>query len=158
MALLLLSSPSRAGEDPKVAAEIMALARAQWASEAAGKSVTEQMAGVADDYTEFNPDYGARVDGKVAPSNAKSTPGPGGPMKGGMQQCPDCARPRFASQPEALLTRAPGVAHNSRDRTNNDHFQGEEDRHEQIEHRCRNCLFAVLGHAFVRIRRLRLRL
>lgn len=62
---LLLSGPAMAGEDPKVAAEIMALARAQWASEAAGKNAAEQMATVADDYTEFNQDYGARIDGKA---------------------------------------------------------------------------------------------
>ncbi|HET7204407.1 MAG TPA: nuclear transport factor 2 family protein [Steroidobacteraceae bacterium] len=62
---LLFSSLAPAGEDPKVAAEVMALARAQWASEAAGKSVAEQMATVADDYTEFNQDYGARLDGKA---------------------------------------------------------------------------------------------
>jgi len=62
---LLLSGTATAGEDPKVAAEIMALARAQWASEAAGKNAAEQMATVADDYTEFNQDYGARIDGKA---------------------------------------------------------------------------------------------
>jgi ketosteroid isomerase-like protein len=65
MGLLLLSGPATAGDDPKVAAEIMALARAQWASEAAGKSATEQMVSVADDYTEFNQDYGSRLDGKA---------------------------------------------------------------------------------------------
>lgn len=61
---LLFSTQAMAGEDPRVAAEVMALARAQWASEVAGKSVAEQMTTVADDYTEFNQDYGARLDGK----------------------------------------------------------------------------------------------
>jgi ketosteroid isomerase-like protein len=64
-ALIAVSGSATAADDPKVAAEIMALARAQWASEAAGKSVTEQMASVADDYTEFNQDYAARLDGKA---------------------------------------------------------------------------------------------
>jgi ketosteroid isomerase-like protein len=54
-----------AGEDPKVAAEIMALARAQWSAEAAGKGAAEQMATTAEDCTEFNADYPARIDGKA---------------------------------------------------------------------------------------------
>jgi ketosteroid isomerase-like protein len=64
-ATLLVSGTTLAGDDPKVAAEIMALARSQWASEAAGKSVAEQMSTVAADYTEFNQDFGARLDGKT---------------------------------------------------------------------------------------------
>jgi len=59
------ATPALAGEDAKVAAEIMALARAQWAAEVAGKSPEEQMASVADDYTEFNPVYPVRLDGKA---------------------------------------------------------------------------------------------
>ncbi len=54
-----------AGDDPKVAAEIMALARAQWAAEVAGKSPADQMVDTADDYTEFNGDYPVRIDGKA---------------------------------------------------------------------------------------------
>jgi ketosteroid isomerase-like protein len=65
MAGLLLTAPVFAGDDPKVAAEIMALARAQWAAEVAGKSIAEQSAATADDYTEFNPDYPVRIDGKA---------------------------------------------------------------------------------------------
>jgi len=61
----LLATPAIAGEDPKVAAEVMALARAQWASDIAGESATQQMASVADDYTEFNPGYPTRIDGKA---------------------------------------------------------------------------------------------
>lgn len=61
----LLASPALAGEDPKAAAEVMALARAQWASEIAGQSAEQQMVAVADDYTEFNPDYPTRIDGKA---------------------------------------------------------------------------------------------
>ncbi|MGB7904433.1 MAG: DUF4440 domain-containing protein [Steroidobacteraceae bacterium] len=62
---LLLSGQAFAGDDPKVAAEIMALARAQWTAEVAGKSVADQSASTADDYTEFNQDYPTRIDGKA---------------------------------------------------------------------------------------------
>ena len=65
MATLLLSGQAFAGDDPKVAAEVMALARAQWAAEAAGKSPAEQMVDTADDYTEFNQDYPVRIEGKA---------------------------------------------------------------------------------------------
>jgi ketosteroid isomerase-like protein len=58
-----------AGEDPKVAAEVIAAARAQWAVEAVNGPIAEEMATVADDYTEFNPDYPVRIDGKTANSN-----------------------------------------------------------------------------------------
>jgi ketosteroid isomerase-like protein len=60
-----LATPALAGEDPKVAAEVMALARTQWASEIAGEPAAQQMANVADDYTEFNGDYATRIDGKA---------------------------------------------------------------------------------------------
>jgi ketosteroid isomerase-like protein len=65
LATFLLFGQANAGDDPKVAAEVMALARAQWDAEVAGKSVAEQMAATADDYTEFNPDYPVRLDGKA---------------------------------------------------------------------------------------------
>lgn len=64
MAMIAVSGPAAAAEDAKVAAEIMALARAQWAAEVAGKSIAEQSASTAADYTEFNGDYPARIDGK----------------------------------------------------------------------------------------------
>jgi len=64
--LLSLSSvPTMAGDDPRVAAEVMALARAQWAAEIAGKSAAEQTVDTAEDYTEFNQDFPARIDGKA---------------------------------------------------------------------------------------------
>ncbi|MEP6982239.1 MAG: nuclear transport factor 2 family protein [Sphingomicrobium sp.] len=63
-ALLMLSTPVLAADNPKVAGEIMALARAQWASEIAGQSPAQQMAMVADDYTEFNADYPTLLVGK----------------------------------------------------------------------------------------------
>ena len=62
---LLLSGQAFAGDDPKVAAEIMGLARAQWAAEAAGKSIADQSIDTAEDYTEFNSDYPARIEGKA---------------------------------------------------------------------------------------------
>jgi len=55
-----------AGDDPKAAAEVIAVTRAQWTAEAQGKSVAEQNAVLADDYTEFNADYPVRIDGKDA--------------------------------------------------------------------------------------------
>ena len=64
-AAVLVSPATLAGDDPKVAAEVMALARSQWAAEIAGKSMTEQGAAIADDYTEFNPDFPVRLDGKA---------------------------------------------------------------------------------------------
>jgi ketosteroid isomerase-like protein len=62
--VLLASHEAVAGEDPKVASEVMALARAQWAAEIQGKSVAEQGVSIADDYTEFNADFPVRIDGK----------------------------------------------------------------------------------------------
>jgi len=62
--VLMLSSPALAGDNPKVAAEVMALARAQWASEIAGQTPAQQLVAVADDYTEFNADYPTLLVGK----------------------------------------------------------------------------------------------
>ena len=64
-AALSLSAPALAGEDARVAAEIMALARAQWASDMTGQPAAQQMATVADDYTEFNAQFPTRIDGKT---------------------------------------------------------------------------------------------
>jgi ketosteroid isomerase-like protein len=65
LATLLLSVQAMAADDPKVAAEIMALTRAQWASEMAGKGAADQMVTAADDYTEFNSDFPVRLEGKA---------------------------------------------------------------------------------------------
>lgn len=62
---LMVFGQVNAGDDPKVAAEVMALARAQWDAEVTGKSVADQMASTADDYTEFNRDFPVRLDGKA---------------------------------------------------------------------------------------------
>jgi ketosteroid isomerase-like protein len=64
-ALMVTSTGALAGEDAKVAADDIAITRAQWAAEAQGKSVAEQNAALADDYTEFNGDYPVRLDGKA---------------------------------------------------------------------------------------------
>src|SRR6476646_1312885 len=63
-ALLIVSSPAVAGDNPQVAAEVMALARAQWASEIAGQTPAQQFVSVANDYTEFNADYPTLLVGK----------------------------------------------------------------------------------------------
>ena len=62
--IMMISSPALAGDNPKVAASVMALARAQWASEISGQSTAQQNASLADDYTEFNADYPTLLVGK----------------------------------------------------------------------------------------------
>jgi ketosteroid isomerase-like protein len=63
--LLMTGAPVRAADNPQVAAEIMALARAQWASEIAGEPMAQQNASLADDYTEFNGDFPTLLVGKT---------------------------------------------------------------------------------------------
>ena len=63
--LLTIATPVQAAENPQVAAEIMALARAQWASEIAGEPMAQQNASLADDYTEFNGDFPTLLVGKT---------------------------------------------------------------------------------------------
>jgi ketosteroid isomerase-like protein len=73
--LMFLGSPALAGDNPQVAAEVMALARAQWASEIAGQTPAQQLVSVANDYTEFNGDYPTLLVGKdVASRMAAITP------------------------------------------------------------------------------------
>ena len=62
--LLMVGSPVQAADNPQVAAEVMALARAQWASEIAGGSTAQQNISLADDYTEFNGDFPTLIVGK----------------------------------------------------------------------------------------------
>ena len=64
-ALMIMSGPAVAAENPKVSAEIMALARAQWASEIANEPMVQQNASLAEDYTEFNGDFPTLVVGKT---------------------------------------------------------------------------------------------
>jgi ketosteroid isomerase-like protein len=63
--LLMAGTPAQAADNPQVAAEIMALARAQWASEIAGEPMAQQNAQLADDYTEFNGDFPTLLVGKA---------------------------------------------------------------------------------------------
>lgn len=65
LTLLLSTSPAFAKDDPKIAAEIIAITKAQWAAEIAGKSVADQLASADDDYTEINREYPVRLDGKA---------------------------------------------------------------------------------------------
>jgi ketosteroid isomerase-like protein len=63
--LLMIGSPVRAADNPQVAAEVMALARTQWASEIAGAPMSQQNVSLADDYTEFNGDFPTLLVGKT---------------------------------------------------------------------------------------------
>ena len=63
--LLMIGAPVQAADNPQVAAEIMALARAQWASEIAGEPMAQQNVSLADDYTEFNGDFPSLLVGKA---------------------------------------------------------------------------------------------
>ena len=63
--LLMMGTPVQAADNPQVAAEVMALARAQWASEVAGASMAQQNVSLADDYTEFNGDFPTLLVGKA---------------------------------------------------------------------------------------------
>ena len=63
-ALMLMSAPASAKDDPKAAAEVMNIVRAQWAAETAGQTPVQQLSAVADDYTEFNADYPTLLVGK----------------------------------------------------------------------------------------------
>jgi ketosteroid isomerase-like protein len=65
LALTVMAAPLRAADDPKAAAEVMALARAQWASEIANEPMAQQNASLADDYTEFNGDFPTLLVGKT---------------------------------------------------------------------------------------------
>lgn len=64
-ALLIADVPARAADNPRVAEEVMALARAQWASEIANEPMAQQNASLADDYTEFNGEFPTLLVGKT---------------------------------------------------------------------------------------------
>lgn len=82
---LFAAAPALAEDNPRVANEIMALARSQWAAEISDKSAAEQMASVADDYTEFNADYPTRIDGKTMALRMSEVPPGGKTLFGDMQ-------------------------------------------------------------------------
>ena len=73
--LLLAATPALAADNPQVAAEVMALARAQWALEFANQPMAQQNMSLADDYTEFNGDFPTLLVGKaVATRMGEVTP------------------------------------------------------------------------------------
>ena len=63
--LLMTGAPALAADNPQVAAEVMALARAQWAAEIANAPMAQQNVSLADDYTEFNGDFPTLLVGKT---------------------------------------------------------------------------------------------
>lgn len=81
----LLSVPALAADDPKVAAEVMALARSQWAADIAGQPTARMNETLADDYTEFNGDYPTRIDGKAMAMKMAEIPPSSKSLYGDMQ-------------------------------------------------------------------------
>ncbi len=65
LAIAGATSPAIANDNSAVAAIIMDIVRAQWAGEMDSKSAAEQMASVVDDYSEYNPVFATRIDGKT---------------------------------------------------------------------------------------------
>jgi ketosteroid isomerase-like protein len=67
LALTLATSLSLTGfgqTDKKVADEVIAITKAQWAA-LDQRNIADGMKNVADEYTEFNPTYSTRLDGKA---------------------------------------------------------------------------------------------
>lgn len=65
-ALLPVFANAQAGTDQKVADEIIALVKADWASRIADPTnITAQNKNTADDYTEFNGSFATRIEGKA---------------------------------------------------------------------------------------------
>jgi ketosteroid isomerase-like protein len=62
--LILASGNAIAQTNQQVAAEVIALAKAQWAAEMANQPIATVMKDVADDYTEFSSAFPTRIDGK----------------------------------------------------------------------------------------------
>ena len=58
----VLAAPTTVVADD--ADDVIALAKAQWAAQMANAPAAKVMEAVADDYTEFNPTYPTRLDGK----------------------------------------------------------------------------------------------
>lgn len=63
--LLLAAGPLVAAEPSGAAAEVIALARAQWSAEDQKKTAAQAWPSIADDYTEFNPVVPTLVEGKA---------------------------------------------------------------------------------------------
>ncbi len=65
LAMLVFVGQASAAEDPAAAAEVMALVKAQWASEDQNRPAAQSWGSVADDYTEFNPEVPTLIKGKA---------------------------------------------------------------------------------------------
>ena len=63
-ALVAAAPAALAQTDAQVANEVAALAKAEWAASIAQRPVSEALKDVADEYTEFNPNYPIRLDGR----------------------------------------------------------------------------------------------
>ena len=63
--LMLAIGTAAAAEPTGVAADVIAVAKAQWAAENESKPASQSMASIADDYTEFNPIVPTLVEGKA---------------------------------------------------------------------------------------------
>jgi len=68
------AAPCLAAEDPRVAAEIIALVRQQWDAEISARPVSEQTIAMADDYTEFGEDYPVLFSGKALMERYSAAP------------------------------------------------------------------------------------
>lgn len=65
LALMVFTGQAMAAEDPAVAAEVMALVKAQWAAENQNRPAAQSWSTIADDYTEFNPQVPILIKGKA---------------------------------------------------------------------------------------------
>lgn len=63
VSVIAFGLPLSAASDQQVAEEVIALARSQWAANLA-KDTDKSVSFLSDDYTEFNPGYPTRIDGK----------------------------------------------------------------------------------------------
>ena len=63
VSVIAFGLPLSAASNQQVADEVIALARSQWAANMA-KDTDKAVSFLADDYTEFNPGYPTRIDGK----------------------------------------------------------------------------------------------
>ena len=83
-AFAFVAVPATAKDDPKVSAEVMAIARAQIAAGIAQKPWAERMTAIANDYTLFNVFAPTRIEGKanVVSLNMANEAGGGKTMPG----------------------------------------------------------------------------
>ncbi|MEO6263639.1 MAG: DUF4440 domain-containing protein [Luteimonas sp.] len=68
LSLALAAGAAAAAEPSATAAEVMAVAKAQWAAQNKNRPASETMGSIADDYTEFNGDVPTLLEGKALAS------------------------------------------------------------------------------------------